>query len=70
MKKIILLLLLLTAFIRAEINECVTDIYFGNGVWNDYRGANNGRKALEKKILQKIYNGDYEAFKKHHPSLL
>jgi len=68
MKRIILLLFIITAFLRAEINEWVTDIYFGNGVWNDYRGANTGMEILQNIILDKVYNGNLEEFKKHHYS--
>ena len=66
MKKIILLLFILTAFLRAEINECITDIYFGNGVWNDYSGASQGRDRLEGVILRDIYHRNILDFKKHH----
>jgi len=41
------------------INECKTDIYFGNGVWNDTDDAEENRKELETLILNKeIIKGD------------
>jgi len=66
MKKIVFLCLVLVSFVSAEFNECITDIYFGNGVWNDYAGANRGREALERRILSIIYHGNRNAFRSHH----
>ncbi len=40
MKKIFLILIATWAF-GGEVNEQITDIYFGNGVWNDIEGAKN-----------------------------
>ena len=67
MKKIFLLFVMFTILTFAvEVDERVTDIYFGNGVWNDIKGAKNGRSALERHILYDIYNGDLAEFKKNH----
>ena len=42
-----------------SINECKTDIYYGNGVWNEYEDAEKSRRALEKRILDReIIKGD------------
>ena len=35
------------------INECKTDIYFGNGVWNEPDDAEENRKELETLVLNK-----------------
>ncbi len=66
MKTVIFLCLVLVSFVRAEFNECITDIYFGNGVWNDYSSASDNRDALERQIISRIYHGDHSAFKSHH----
>lgn len=59
------LLFVITLFISSlllaqteNINECKTDIYFGNGVWNSSEEARNGQKELEIKVINKIINGD------------
>ena len=66
MKKIFFVILFGWSALFGAYNECVTDIYFGNGVWNDYEGASNGRDALARYIVSKVYHGDYNAFKSHH----
>ena len=66
MKKILLIIVFGWSILFGAYNECITDIYFGNGVWNDYAGANHGREALERRIVLNIYHGDYKAFKSHH----
>ena len=44
----------LSLFSHAEnINECKTDIYYGNGVWNSSEDAKKSRRALEKRIVNK-----------------
>ena len=43
----------------ANINECKTDIYYGNGVWNEYEDADDSRDKLEKRIIElEIIDGD------------
>jgi len=49
MKKFILLMTLLTVTLSAK--PCMTDIYFGNGVWNDRRDAIDNMDALKKFML-------------------
>lgn len=34
-----------------SINESKTDIYYGNGVWNDYDDAYSSCLKLEKRII-------------------
>ncbi len=63
MKKLLLFIVLiigLSVFSNAEnINECKTDIYYGNGVWNEYEDAENSRNDLEVRIVEdEIINGD------------
>ncbi len=57
MKKILILILTIIGFTfflyGANINECKTDIYFGNGVWNTPEDAENSRKVLENFVIKK-----------------
>lgn len=41
-----------------NINECKTDIYYGNGVWNEYEDADDSRKELGSLIKDEIIKGD------------
>uniref|UniRef100_UPI00356237EB hypothetical protein n=1 Tax=Sulfurovum sp. TaxID=1969726 RepID=UPI00356237EB len=67
MKRLFILWSLLISFVHGvEINEDITDIYFGNGVWNDSETAKNGRDELSRKILWSVYNGNIQTFKKRH----
>jgi hypothetical protein len=51
--KLILTLALFTTTIYAEkINECKTDIYFGNGVWNSIEDAKYNAIKLQNKIIK------------------
>ena len=34
-----------------DINECKTDIYYGNGAWNEYENAEKNRLELEEEII-------------------
>ena len=36
-----------------DYSECITDIYFGNGVWNTYAQAKNGRRIIKRKLIVK-----------------
>ncbi len=63
MKKIILfigvLLALNSSLMGLTIDECKTDIYFGNGVWNAPEDAEKGRQKLQKEIVvSKLIQGD------------
>ena len=53
-------IIVLSLFSYAEnINECKTDIYYGNGVWNEYEDADDSRDKLEKRIIElEIIDGD------------
>ena len=51
MKKIFFILIL--AFAVLEAKSCMTDIYFGNGVWNTKKEAISGAIALRKFMLKK-----------------
>jgi len=57
MKRFILTLCLTISFslnvFALPINECKTDIYFGNGVWNSSDDAEVSRAELDKRIIQK-----------------
>ena len=60
MKKIVLLLILISTLVFSAINECKTDIYFGNGILTKEKDAikNAGilRKAIKKKFGLDYYN--------------
>jgi len=63
MKKILILVSIVISFSlfsHAEnINECKTDIYYGNGVWNTSDNAKDSREKLENRIVKlKIIKGD------------
>ena len=55
MKRISVFVVLVIGFFvssyAAEINECKTDIYYGNGVWNSSENAENSKDDLEKRII-------------------
>jgi hypothetical protein len=42
--KFLLFLSLFTTLYAENINECKTDIYYGNGVWNSITDAENSMK--------------------------
>ena len=63
MKKILIFVIVFMGFSLSSyaenINECKTDIYYGNGVWNSSEDAKKSRRALEKRIINKeIIKGD------------
>ena len=51
MKKILFILIVTIASVNAK--PCMTDIYFGNGVWNDKEDAIDNRHYLKKFMLYK-----------------
>ena len=55
MKKILLTIILfigmllpLNLYAELEYNENITDIYFGNGVWNTYEQAKEAKREIRK----------------------
>ena len=50
-----MILLVFLAPLRASVDysECITDIYFGNGVWNTYTQAKDGENELRKRLILK-----------------
>jgi hypothetical protein len=57
MKKITALILIILSFSFAlPINECKTDIYFVNGVWNTEDQARDSAKKLYQTIKELIKN--------------
>jgi len=38
---------------EAEYNEYITDIYFGNGVWNTFAQADEGKRQIKKRLIEK-----------------
>ena len=51
MKKILFILILTFTFVEAK--PCMTDIYFGNGVWNTEKQTMYSKNALKKFMLHK-----------------
>ncbi len=58
MKKI-LLILLLAIGLQAEVNECVSDVYFGNGINTSEQDADDSIQAIQKQFKLK-YPKKYE----------
>ena len=50
MKKIVLLFLLSISFLSAEINECVSDVYFANGINTDSDDAKQDLNRINTKF--------------------
>ncbi len=50
-----------------SINECQSDIYYGNGIMTTYKEASKAlRYTLKPAILHEIYHGDKAKMKKMH----
>lgn len=50
-----------------SINECQTDIYYGNGIMTTYKEASKAlRYTLKPAILHDIYHGDETKMNKMH----
>jgi len=62
MKKIALLLVLFGSFAFAIIDECKTDVYFGNGILTKEKSAIRNAGILEDAIIEK-FDPDY--YRKH-----
>lgn len=64
MKKIFLAILLLftTAFSNNNIvvNECISDVYYINGIMRTEEEAMQDKENIEKIMLSEIYDGDTE----------
>jgi len=55
MKKLFLLvwMVVLSVSVNAvDINECKTDIYYGNGVWNEYKHTEASRLKLQTYVIE------------------
>ncbi len=65
MKKIIILFTILVSLFTGL--QAGTDIYFGNGVWNDKRGANYGKDALARLIKKDVLKNKPELIAKYTP---
>jgi hypothetical protein len=52
--------------LAGDINECKTDIWFGNGVWNSQDGAEENRYALEELVLREVYSSNENAMYQKH----
>lgn len=56
--KLILALFLFSTTLYSNVDECKTDIYFGNGVWNSRAEAKISRDELQIEINKNIIKGD------------
>jgi len=67
MKKLLLLILawFYPIFSFGSINECLTDVYFGNGILTDEGNATSNTHLLEVSIIRDVYNGNLNEYKKH-----
>ncbi len=54
MKKLFLLLVMLTTLTFSAIDDCKTDVYFGNGILTKKEGAIDNALLLRKGIKQKF----------------
>ena len=54
MKRFFLLLLIMSTFVFSAIDECKTDVYFGNGILTKKEGAIDNALLLRKGIKQKF----------------
>ncbi len=64
--KIILIFVNFSLFSNAEnINECKTDIYYGNGVWNEYEDAEKSKDRLQGVIEREIIRYELPLQKKY-----
>jgi hypothetical protein len=52
--------------LAGDINECKTDIWFGNGVWNDRNDAEENRDELEILVLDAIYQDNQNKMYQKH----
>jgi len=66
MRNIVLLLLFCITLLSAEVNECKSDVYFGNGILTKERSAEgsaeDNARLLEDAIIEK-FGLDY--YRKH-----
>jgi len=67
MKQLFFLLLIwiFPLFSFSAINECLTDVYFGNGILTDDGNATANTILLKRTIQKDIYNLDYKEYKKY-----
>ncbi len=52
MKKVYLLLYIFVSFTFSDTNVCKTDVYFGNGVWNSYQQAEDGKLEIRRRLVE------------------
>ena len=65
MKKIFLLFVILISVAFSAIDECKTDVYFGNGILTDKKDAISNTDLLEKSIKKEIYHNNEDLMYKH-----
>ncbi len=54
MRNIVLLLLFCIILLSAEVNECKSDVYFGNGILTKERSAEDNARLLKDAIIEKF----------------
>jgi len=62
---IILIVWLYPVLSFGSINECLTDVYFGNGILTDEGNATANTLLLQKSIKDQIFHGSTSEMKKH-----
>jgi hypothetical protein len=66
MKKIILLLISLSILVFSAIDECKTDVYFGNGILTKRSDSiYNTFEVLEPSIRKELYSNNEDEMYKH-----
>lgn len=55
----------LSTFSFSAIDDCKTDVYFGNGILTEEEAAENNAKLLSVAIKKKFYNGKTSEMKKY-----
>ena len=64
MRNIVLLLLFCITLLSAEVNECKSDVYFGNGILTTDKEAEDIALNTLSPAIQSLY-GSEEEMKKH-----
>ena len=54
MKRVYLLLTILSTLVFSAIDECKIDVYFGNGILTKQRAAIDNSELLRKEIIKKF----------------
>jgi hypothetical protein len=62
MRKLFLLFIFLSSFVFSAIDECKTDVYFGNGILTKEEDAEKNAGLLEEAIIKKFGIDHYNQY--------